>query len=158
MIDSAVSLDERVFSPSMCSTIHGVGLALICSSRRSHMGKNTRIKKISRIAFALLALTAWMTIVAVPVGAAPWRGGGPGWHGDIGRFREHDFVVRRGGHWSHGWHGGRFGWWGVLLPRPRLPLSRSVCSSGRSRSASATGCPGAATSANLVLLRQALGL
>jgi hypothetical protein len=24
-------LDERVFSPSMCSTIHGVGLALICS-------------------------------------------------------------------------------------------------------------------------------
>ena len=38
------------------------------------MGKNTRIKKISRIAFALLALTAWMTIVAVPVGAAPWRG------------------------------------------------------------------------------------
>ena len=78
------------------------------------MGKNTRIKKISRIAFALLALTAWMTIVAVPVGAAPWRGGGPGWHGDIGHFRGHDFVVWRGGHWSHGWHSGRFGWWWVI--------------------------------------------
>ena len=46
----------------------------------------------------------------------------------------------------------------VLLYRPRLSLSRSVCSSGRSRSASTTGCPSAATSANLVLLRQALGL
>src|SRR5580765_1713462 len=46
----------------------------------------------------------------------------------------------------------------VLLSRPRLSLSRSVCSSGRSRSASTTGCPSAATSANLVLLRQALGL
>ncbi len=60
------------------------------------MGKNTRIKKISRIAFALLALTAWVTIVAVPVGAAPWRGGGPGWHGDIGHFRGHDFVTATG--------------------------------------------------------------
>ena len=46
----------------------------------------------------------------------------------------------------------------VFLSGPRLSLSRSVCSSGRSRSASTTGCPSAATSANLVLLRQALGL
>lgn len=46
----------------------------------------------------------------------------------------------------------------VLLSCPRLSLSRSVCSSGRSRSASTTGCSSAATSANLVLLRQALGL
>jgi hypothetical protein len=78
------------------------------------MSKDTRIKKISRITFALLVWSAGMTIVAVPVGAAPWRGGGPGWHGDIRHFREHDFVVWRGGHWSHGWHSGRFGWWWVI--------------------------------------------
>jgi hypothetical protein len=78
------------------------------------MSKDTRIKKISRIRFALLLWTAWMTIFAVPVRAAPWRGGGPGWHGDIRHFHEHDFVVWRGGRWIHGWHTGRFGWWWVI--------------------------------------------
>jgi hypothetical protein len=78
------------------------------------MSKDTRIKKISRITVALLAWTAWMTIFAVPVRAVPWRGAGPRWHGEIGRFHEHDFVVWRGGRWIHGWHTGRFGWWWVI--------------------------------------------
>jgi len=78
------------------------------------MSKDARIKRMSRITVALLAWTAWMTIFAVPVRAAPWRGGDPRWHGDIGRFHEHDFVVWRGGHWIHGWHTGRFGWWWVI--------------------------------------------
>ncbi|HEY8027382.1 MAG TPA: hypothetical protein VIF60_22755 [Burkholderiaceae bacterium] len=33
------------------------------------------------------------------------------WHGDIARFHEHDWGVWRGGHWTHSWHGGRYGWW-----------------------------------------------
>jgi len=37
-----------------------------------------------------------------------------GWHGDIGRFHEHDFARWRGGRWHHGWHEGRMGWWWVV--------------------------------------------
>jgi len=73
------------------------------------MKNDARIKKMARIAVALLVWTTWMTIFAGPIRAAPWRGGGPRWHGDIERFHEHDFVVWRGGHWIHGWHTGRFG-------------------------------------------------
>jgi hypothetical protein len=36
------------------------------------------------------------------------------WHGDIHRFRDHDFGVWRGGHWNHGPHLGRFGWWWIV--------------------------------------------
>jgi hypothetical protein len=39
---------------------------------------------------------------------------GPGWHGDIARFHEHDWGVWRGGHWAHQGHGGREGWWWVV--------------------------------------------
>ena len=78
------------------------------------MSKDTRIKKISRITVALLISIAWMTIFAMPVRATPWRGGGPRWHGDIRYFHERDIGVWRGGHWSHGWHAGRFGWWWVI--------------------------------------------
>jgi len=92
------------------------------------MRKDTRIK-ISRITFALLALTTWMMIFAVPVRAAPdWRGPGPRWHGDIRHFPEHDIVVWRGGHWVRGWHVSRFGWWWVIpggctsIPPPSIPI------------------------------------
>jgi len=37
-----------------------------------------------------------------------------GWHGDIRRFHDHDFDRWRGGHWSHGYHDGRLGWWWVV--------------------------------------------
>jgi hypothetical protein len=36
-----------------------------------------------------------------------WRGGGR----DIGRFHERDVHVWREGHWEHGRHDGRYGWW-----------------------------------------------
>jgi hypothetical protein len=30
---------------------------------------------------------------------------------EVAHFRGHDLEVWRGGHWHHGWIGGRFGWW-----------------------------------------------
>ena len=35
------------------------------------------------------------------------------WRGDIHRFHEYDLGLWRGGHWFHGRHDGRFGWWWV---------------------------------------------
>ena len=37
-----------------------------------------------------------------------------GYRGDIRQFREHDMVLWRGGHWYHGRHGGRGGWWWIV--------------------------------------------
>jgi hypothetical protein len=36
------------------------------------------------------------------------------WRGDIRHFHEHDFVRWHGGHWIHGRHAGRPGWWWVV--------------------------------------------
>jgi hypothetical protein len=35
-------------------------------------------------------------------------------HGDIRRFHEEDLRRWRGGHWLHGRHFGRLGWWWVV--------------------------------------------
>jgi hypothetical protein len=35
---------------------------------------------------------------------------------DIHRFHEHGFERWRGGHWVHGRHEGRLGWWWVVGP------------------------------------------
>ena len=35
-------------------------------------------------------------------------------HGDIGRFHEGDLGRWRGGHWFHGDHFGRLGWWWIV--------------------------------------------
>jgi hypothetical protein len=35
---------------------------------------------------------------------------------DIRRFHDHDFDVWRGGHWIHGRHDGRRGWWWIVGP------------------------------------------
>jgi len=49
------------------------------------------------------------------------------WHGDIHQFHEHDWGVWRGGHWFHGPHGGRMGWWWIaggtyyFYPAPVYP-------------------------------------
>lgn len=32
---------------------------------------------------------------------------------EIHRFNEHDLRIWRGGHWRHGLHGGRMGWWWI---------------------------------------------
>jgi hypothetical protein len=37
-----------------------------------------------------------------------------GWHGDIHHFNDHDMTRWRGGHWHHGYHDGRLGWWWVV--------------------------------------------
>jgi hypothetical protein len=50
------------------------------------------------------------------------RGGGDrdrhdnrgGWHGDIHHFNDRDMGRWRGGHWNHGYHDGRLGWWWVV--------------------------------------------
>ncbi len=39
-----------------------------------------------------------------------------GWHGDIRAFPRHDMARWRGGHWYHGHHDGRIGWWWVVGP------------------------------------------
>lgn len=38
----------------------------------------------------------------------------PLWHGDIGRFRDHDIRIWQTGRWRHGHHDGRMGWWWVI--------------------------------------------
>jgi hypothetical protein len=45
-----------------------------------------------------------------------WRGpAGQRWrHGDIWRFHETDLGRWRGGHWFHGDHFGRLGWWWIV--------------------------------------------
>jgi len=44
----------------------------------------------------------------------PPPGARPHWRGDIQRFHEHDWQLWRGGHWRHGSHTGRAGWWWVV--------------------------------------------
>ncbi len=56
----------------------------------------------------ILALLPFVLLAAaLPVFAQPR----PGWRGG---FHEHDIVVWRGGHWFHGWHGPRLGWWWIV--------------------------------------------
>ena len=47
-------------------------------------------------------------------GPAHRPAGRPAWHGDIRQFHAHDWNVWRGGHWFHGPHLGRPGWWWVV--------------------------------------------
>jgi hypothetical protein len=94
------------------------------------MSRSARVKK-KKVAFTLLAWVTGVTIFAASgvAGAAPhyWHRRGPGWRGDIRYFHQHDVAVWRGGHWAHGWHVGRFGWWWVvpggwyLYPSPVYP-------------------------------------
>ncbi len=51
----------------------------------------------------------------------------PVWHGEIHRFQERDLALWRGGHWYHGRHAGRGGWWWIVggiwyfYPTPMYP-------------------------------------
>ena len=62
-----------------------------------------------------LALAAAVALgIAAPAFADPHDGG---WHDrDIHNFRGRDFDRWRGGHWYHGWHDGRAGWWWLVGP------------------------------------------
>lgn len=58
-----------------------------------------------------------LAFVALPAAAADHgRGRGERWHGDIRHFHEHDLGRWHGGHWVHGRHAGRAGWWWVVGP------------------------------------------
>lgn len=61
------------------------------------------------------------------------------WHGDIHFFHEHDLAVWRKGHWFHGPHQGKPGWWWVVdgvwyfyekkaaeIPDPYMPPTVTV--------------------------------
>lgn len=78
--------------------------------------RQARAKKLMRIAVAALIASS---VLAGPA-AADERGRGhesrrhETWRGDIHRFHEHDYERWRGGHWYHGPHSGRKGWWWVV--------------------------------------------
>jgi hypothetical protein len=38
------------------------------------------------------------------------------WGGDIHHFKDRDYHYWRAGHWWHGNHGGRGGWWWIVGP------------------------------------------
>jgi hypothetical protein len=68
-----------------------------------------------RARIAALALTTLAAVTAATSAFAIDRRPPPGpWHGDIHRFHEHDWRVWRGGHWMHGPHNGRMGWWWIV--------------------------------------------
>ena len=62
--------------------------------------------------WALVIVTAALSTVAVA--QKPPHARAPKWHGDISRFHERDWHVWRSGHWNHGRHDGRLGWWWVV--------------------------------------------
>jgi hypothetical protein len=62
-------------------------------------------------ALAVSLALGFSLLGSAPVRAAPHEA--PRFHGDIGRFHEHDWAVWHGGRWQHGYHGGRLGWWWV---------------------------------------------
>src|SRR5215470_9380492 len=72
----------------------------------------------------LILASALAALATGPALAAPHP---DPWHGDIHHFHEHDWDVWRGGHWFHGTHGGRIGWWWIaggtyyFYPAPVYP-------------------------------------
>jgi hypothetical protein len=78
---------------------------------------------MTRTISALLAVST--LLAAVPMSASadrypqpqPPRGdwGGKDWHGrDIRYFHDRDLPRWRSGHWHHGYHDGRLGWWWIV--------------------------------------------
>ena len=79
---------------------------------------------ILRLIAAVAVVVLLTSALAAHSLAAEWRGHGEGrWHGrevphwghgDIARFHERDLDRWHGGHWFHGKHFGRLGWWWVV--------------------------------------------
>lgn len=83
------------------------------------------MKSISARSWAIAFL---LVTTAVPmIGNADRHEQRGRWHGDIRHFHERDLPHWRGGHWSHGYHDGRLGWWWVIAglwyfyPQPVYP-------------------------------------
>lgn len=85
-----------------------------------------------------IVLLGALALAALPAGAQHEEHGGPAmgragpmvhgeFHGDIGRFHEHDWGLWHNGRWYHGDHGGHLGWWWIaggvwfLYPYPIYP-------------------------------------
>ena len=77
----------------------------------------------------IAVLAAWLAAQTVLAQPRPPRAPPPPrpWHGDIRHFHERDWPVWRSGHWYHGRHAGRIGWWWVagglwyFYPAPVYP-------------------------------------
>ena len=105
----------------------------------SHAWRETGAVPSERPIMQKILLSAVLTSLSLPFVAQPCRAdyGGDhhsyardhhhGFRGDIHRFRGHDFAIWRGGHWHHGFHGGRRGWWWIaggvwyFYPAPIYP-------------------------------------
>ena len=64
----------------------------------------------------LLAIIYLASLAMPALAADHGRGHGTRWHGDIRHFHERDLHRWRGGHWYHGRHAGRTGWWWIVGP------------------------------------------
>jgi hypothetical protein len=67
-----------------------------------------------RVSCAVVVCIALLTLSSAANAQREHRARSPQWHGDIGRFHEHDWGLWRGGHWAHARHDGRLGWWWVV--------------------------------------------
>ena len=87
------------------------------------------MKAIGKLVLGALMLAGATTAIA-PAAEAAWYGGygyGPGWGRPGAHFSFGVGPAWRSGHWVHGWHGPRYGWWWTvgnswyLYPRPVYP-------------------------------------
>lgn len=89
----------------------------------------TRSASLRRKVAAFTFTTIAALLAAGSTVAAEHRPGHPAplWRGDIHHFHEHDWNLWRAGHWTHGRHDGRLGWWWVagglwyFYPSPVYP-------------------------------------
>src|ERR1700722_4449637 len=82
-----------------------------------------------RSVFSFLAAAVLLSAVFVsPAFAQEHEHEHEHWHGDIHHFHEYDIGIWRGGHWFHGFHEGRGGWWWIagdgwyFYPAPVYPF------------------------------------
>lgn len=69
-----------------------------------------KFTKICSLSLALLTFAALLPSSVAAERHADHRY----WHGDIRAFHRSDMDRWRGGHWVHGEHNGRVGWWWVI--------------------------------------------
>ena len=91
------------------------------------------MKSVRQTLIPIAVAIAGAAALAQPSWADRHEGGhwdhheGDHFHGDIGRFHEHDWALWRAGGWHHVVHDGRLGWWWVaggiwyFYPAPVYP-------------------------------------
>jgi len=90
----------------------------------------TKVSLMKQIVSGLFAgmLLAGSLPVLADHGERQWQGGGGHWEGrEIHRFDHRDRHIWQTGHWQHGYHGDRLGWWWIaagawyFYPQPVYP-------------------------------------